>query len=132
MTVTDRTQSAKAAKSRPPRFPAENRFLTALAGIATLLGIVIGGYLYGQFLAARDLGGRDAVIEELRTENQKLKRSVDDKVAQLTTLQSQHDAARAALEAIMPTANTYNITPNQTLSVGRRPFDRWHGRLARQ
>jgi cell division protein FtsB len=116
MTVTDRTRSANVpGKSRPPMFPAENRFLTALAGIATILGILIGGYLYGQFLAARDLGGRDAVIEELRTENQKLKRSIDEKMAQVTTLQSQHDAARAALEAIMPTANTYNIIPNQTL-----------------
>jgi cell division protein FtsB len=116
--VTDRTQSASVpGKPRPSRFPAENRFLTALAGIVTILGILIGGYLYGQFLAARDLGGRDAVIEELRTENQKLKRSIDEKQAQLTKLQSQHDAARAALEAIMPTANTYNIVPNQTLIV---------------
>ena len=118
MTVTDRTPSANVPrKSRPPIFPAENRFLTALAGIVTVLGILIGGYLYGQFLAARDLGGRDAVIEQLRTENQKLKRSIDEKMAQLTTLQAKHDAAQAALQAIMPAANTYNIIPNQTLIV---------------
>jgi cell division protein FtsB len=118
MTVTDKTQSATPqTKARSPMFPAENRFLTALAGITTVIGILIGGYLYGQFLSARDLGGRDAVIEELRTENQKLKRSIDEKQAQLTTLQGMQDAARAALEAIMPAANTYNIIPNQTLIV---------------
>ncbi len=116
--MTDRTQPAKQqAKARPPLFPAENRFLTALAGITTVVGILVGGYLYGQFLSARDLGGRDAVIEQLRTENQKLKRTVDEKQAQLTTLQGKQDAAHAALEAIMPTANSYNIVPNQTLIV---------------
>jgi cell division protein FtsB len=116
--VTDSTQPAdQRAKARASLFPAENRFLTALAGITTVVGILVGGYLYGQFLAARDLGGRDTVIEQLRTENQTLKRTIDEKQAQFTTLQGQHDAARAALQMIMPTANTYNIAPNQTLIV---------------
>jgi hypothetical protein len=95
----------------------ESAFFTAVAGVVILLGILIGGYLYGKYLSARDLGGRDIVIEELRSENQKLKRQVDEKTAQLTTVQAKLAGVQAALQAIMPAADTYNIGPNQTLIV---------------
>jgi hypothetical protein len=85
--------------------------------VVVLIGILVGGYLYGQFLAARDLGGRDTIIEQLRSENQKLKRSGDEAQAQLSNMSTKLKSTQATLEAILPSANTYNIVPNQTLIV---------------
>ena len=80
-------------------------------------GILVGGHLYGQFLANRDLGGRDNAIAALRTQSQKLKFTFDEKSALATELQAKLDSAQASLSAIMPAANTYNINPNQSLIV---------------
>jgi hypothetical protein len=118
--VIDRTQSNRPAARRPRRFfdTPEARIVTIVAIIVSLLAIVIGGHIYGKYLANLDLNGRDAAMEQLRAEAQKLKRGLDEKTLQLTRTQAQLTTARAALEAVMPSANTYNIVPNQTLIVG--------------
>jgi hypothetical protein len=86
--------------------------------VVVILAILIGGHLYGRFLSARDLGGRDNAIEQMRAESQKQKRDIDEKSAQLSELQRKMTDAQAALEAILPQKDTYNIVPNQTLIVG--------------
>lgn len=96
---------------------AENRYVVVVAIVIVLVGVIAGGHLYGRFLSARDLGGRDNVIEQLRAENQKLKRSGDEKSAKLTEMQVKLNGVQSALEAIMPIADTYNLNPNQTLIV---------------
>lgn len=118
--MTDRTDAGGPARGnlRQRVLAAEVRFITLAACVITVVGIAVGGHLYGRFLSARDLNGRDAAIEQLQAQAQKLKRSVDDKSAQLTALQIKLNAAQAALEAIMPKANTYNIYPNQSLVIG--------------
>jgi hypothetical protein len=95
----------------------ESRFVVIAACLIALLGITIGGHLYGRFLSARDLGGRDAAIEQLQSESQKFKREIDDKSAQIGALQTKLASAQATLEAIMPSENSYNVNPNQTLIV---------------
>jgi cell division protein FtsB len=118
--VTDSTDGGRSVRgSFRQRFLAtgESRFVTIAAFLVVILGISIGGHLYGRFLSARDLGGRDAAIEQLQSEGQKLKRELDDKSAQITALQIKLANAQAALEAIMPSENTYNVNPNQTLIV---------------
>jgi hypothetical protein len=95
-----------------------SRFVSAVACIVAIVVILVGGHLYGRYLANKDLGGRDNAIEQLRTESQQQKRNIDQKSAQLTELQATVDRTKALLEAIMPTKDTYNIMPNQTLIVG--------------
>jgi hypothetical protein len=99
-------------------FRGENAVTTVVACIVVVLCSLIGGHLYGRFLSARDLGGRDAAIEQMRAESQKQKRDIDGKSAQITELQRKLMDAQAALEAILPQKDTYNIAPNQTLIVG--------------
>jgi uncharacterized coiled-coil protein SlyX len=83
-----------------------------------IIGILIGGRLYGKYLSSMDVAQREAQIEQLRAESQKQKRDIDSKSTQLTALQDKLNKTQAALDAIMPSAHTYNIQPNQTLILG--------------
>ena len=69
--MSDRTQSGRSVPLRPLAGP--NGFVVSIACIVAVLAILIGGHLYGQFLASRDLGGRDNTIEQLNDQTQKLK-----------------------------------------------------------
>lgn len=116
--MSDRTGASRSGGNDHRRRTNDNRLVVGVAFVITVLCILIGGHLYGQFLSARDLGGRDTAIEQLRAENQNLKRQLDAKAAQTTDLDAKLKQARASLAAIMPTTNTYNIEPNQSLVVG--------------
>jgi cell division protein FtsB len=117
--VSERTPSSRSARQGTSwrLLRAEIRFVTITAVIVALLGILAGGHIYGRYLANRELAGRENAIEHLQTESQDLKRRNDDFSAQVTDLQTKLDKAEAALKAIMPSENTYNINPNQTLIV---------------
>jgi hypothetical protein len=96
----------------------DNRFVIGAAVVIAIICILVGGHLYGRYLSARDLGGRDNAIEQLRAESQRTKRQLDAKSAEVTELQVKLDKAQAALNAIMPSQNTFNIQPNQAIAVG--------------
>jgi H+/gluconate symporter-like permease len=116
--VADRTRSSSAQQTYRRRFfQAENRSIIIAACLISAAAIVIGGHLYGRFLANRELGGRDTAIEQLRTESQRQKRQNDQQSAQLTEMATKLKGVQAKLDAIMPAANTYDIIPNQTLLV---------------
>ena len=54
---------------------------------------------------------------QLRSENQGLKSQIVDKTAKFDELRDTLAGVQAALHAIMPSENTYNISPNQSLIV---------------
>lgn len=118
--MSDRTSAARPADASRRRLFAtrESRIVAIAALIIAILVMLIGGHFYGSYLASRDLGGRDVTIEELRAETQKQSRRIDEFSAQVTSLQAKLASVQAALDAIMPQANTYNISPNQSLIVG--------------
>jgi cell division protein FtsB len=117
--VVDRTQSGRSPRGPWRRFFGAERLGPAiLVIIIIIVGIIIGGHLYGRYLSSIDLADREAQLEQLRAESQKQKRDIDGKSQQLTTLQDKLTKTQAALDAVMPSANTYNINPNQTLILG--------------
>jgi len=116
--VSDSTKAASSGGRRRYRLTDSNRFVIVTACVISIVCILIGGHLYGRFLSARDLGGRDNAIQQLVAQNQKLKRQLDEKSDQATQTQAKLEQARATLSAIMPTKDTYNISPNQSLVVG--------------
>ena len=117
--MIDRTQSSRTRQiSRWRLFSAEHPAATVVALVVLVLAILIGGHLYGRYLSSIDSAGREATIEQLRAESQKQKRDIDGKSQQITLLQPKLAKTQAALDAITPSANTYNINPNQTLIVG--------------
>src|SRR5215469_2117084 len=114
--VLDRTQPGRNPRSSRWRllWP-EQRGTAILVAIIIIAGTVIGGHLYGRYLSSIDLAEREAQLEQLRSESQKQKRDIDGKSQQITLLQTKLTKTQAALDAILPSANTYNINPNQTL-----------------
>ena len=115
--MNDSTPSNRRAMPRPARWRrlAGYRPTIIVSCIIIIIGILIGGRLYGKYLSSMDVAEREAQIEQLRAESQKQKRDIDSKSQQLTTLQDKLNKTQAALDAIMPSAHTYNIQPNQTL-----------------
>jgi hypothetical protein len=82
-----------------------------------IAGVGIGGHIYGRQLARGDTQERDAAIIQLRADVQKLDAQLNDENGKLAALQTKLTGVQATLEAIMPSKNTYNIQPNQSLSV---------------
>jgi hypothetical protein len=118
--VIDRTKPDRPApaNSRSRLFRAFNRLVVAIVFIIMCLGILIGGRLYGRYLAALDLAGRENTITQLRVEAQKQKTQYDSQAAELSVMEAKLKSTQAVLDSIMPSANTYTINPNQTLIVG--------------
>ncbi len=75
----------------------DSRFVSVAACIVAVVVILVGGHLYGRYLADKDLGGRDNVIAQLQVENQQVKRNIDQKSAQLSQLQAKLDKLKPSL-----------------------------------
>lgn len=115
---TNMSRSASTAHRRRLLPTDDNRFVIGAACIIAIVCVLVGGHLYGRYLSARDLGGRDNAIAQLRAEDQRTKRQLDAKSAEVTELQTRLDKVQATLNAIMPSQNTFNIQPNQAIVVG--------------
>lgn len=117
--MSDRTSANRTADGGlRRRLMNDNRFVIAAACVIAIACILVGGHFYGRYLSARDLGGRDTAIEQLRAQTQNIKRQLDSKSAQATELDAKLKKVQAMLDSIMPSANRYNIQPNQSLVVG--------------
>jgi hypothetical protein len=90
----------------------------SIAFFLMCLGILIGGHLYGRYLASFNSTSTDNTITELVSQNQKQKRVSDSLSAELTAMGIKMQSAQATLDSIMPAPNTYTLKPNQTLIVG--------------
>jgi hypothetical protein len=97
------------------RFPPP--WSVAVAFVIMCLGILIGGHLYGRYLASFN-SGLDDTITELRIRTQFEKSQADSQALELTTMEAKLKSIQAALDSIMLSPNTYMIKPNQTLIVG--------------
>ena len=118
--MTDRTDAGRAGRNKARRRwfgSRENRNVVIVAFVVAVVCILVGGRLYGLYLASLETRGRDNAIEELRAESQKFKAHGDDLSAQITELQAKLASAQALVETVMPAKNTYNFDPNQTRIV---------------
>src|SRR5215472_15563914 len=84
-----------------------------------LLTILVGvvAYLIGLNVGYLDIAGARQVIQQLRADNQKLKTEIADLNATQVALQNRLTTFEAALDEIIPSKNTYNIKPNQSMIV---------------
>jgi hypothetical protein len=112
--VTDTTESRQTVRSRL------YRLLTAQRGRLLLIAAILGGigcYVIGLNIGHLDIAAARQAIQQLRADNQKLKTQISDQSATQVALQTKLSTTEAALEAIVPSKNTYNIKPNQSLIV---------------
>lgn len=93
------------------------RALILFIETALILVVAVIGHLTGRELGRRQLERRDEIILELREELQKRGGELGRRSDQLTALQLKLNSVQAALDAIVPSENTFNIVPNQSLLV---------------
>jgi hypothetical protein len=116
--VHDRARPDRDRPENSRRFRANNWLVIAIAFVLMCLGILIGGHLYGRYLASFNSTSTDNIITELVSQGQKQKRVDDSLSAEITAMVIKLQNAQATLDSIMPSPNTYTIKPNQTLIVG--------------
>ena len=95
--------------------PALRSRLRSPAAVVLILFIMVSGYFWGRQFNVRDIAQRDAAIQQLQSDGQRLAADIADQSANLTALRAELTSTKAALDAIMPSQNTYNIIPNQSL-----------------
>jgi hypothetical protein len=117
--VTERTESGRSVGKSPRPYAARrDRLLVVAVSACIMLGSAIGGYLLGRQLASRPLADATRLIQQIQPENQRLKTEVIDQNSKLVALQAKFTKVQAALEAVMPSKNTYKIFPNQSIVAG--------------
>ena len=105
---------------QPSRFfrTTASRSVGVIACVALVLGSGIGSYFLTRTASDNEIKASNLKIVELQNENQRLNADNTTKLVTISDLQSQLKSAHAKLTAIMPTENTYIISPNQSILVG--------------
>lgn len=120
--MTDRTQASRTVPTSPRLYrmttTGGGQFLLVCIAIIIALVIGISGYALGRNSASSDLTTANTLNQQLQAEGQRYKREVADQGAFINAMQAKIAGIQATLDAIMPTQDTYNISPNQSLTVG--------------
>jgi cell division protein FtsB len=98
------------------------RVISGIFCIVLLLAVMIGSYFYARFSGDAELKAANLRIVQVQNDNQKLIAENTDLLGTIADLQIQVKNAQAKLAVIMPTENTYNIIPNQSLIVANGRF----------
>lgn len=93
------------------------RFRLAVIAVLLVLGIAIGGHMYGRYLARSDIQDRDNTIQQLQSEIQKLEGQITEADGKLAAMQSRLTRFQSAMDAMVPTQDTYTLNPDQSLIV---------------
>ena len=112
--MSETTGSTRPRQGRPRL----SRLLTARYSRVLLVGAMLGGvagYLIGLNVAYFDISAAKELVQQVRTDNQKLKIEIIDQNARQVALQAKLTDAETTLKAIVPTDDTYIIKPNQSL-----------------
>jgi cell division protein FtsB len=93
------------------------RFLSVLVCVVLILAVAVTSYFVSRVMGDNELKAANLRIVQVQSENQKITADNTNLMGTITDLQIQIKNAQAKLAAIMPTENTYNINPNQSLIV---------------
>jgi hypothetical protein len=115
--VSDTSQRGRSASASFRLMSHGGRALLFVVGLLLVLAGAFGGYLFGRQLTYDDVLAGRQLVQQLQSENQTLNHQIVDQAAQLASLQANLTNLQAALNAIMPTQDTYNVNPNQSMIV---------------
>ncbi len=93
------------------------RFLLVAAGTVLILGVAIGGYIFGREIVYHDIVAHENTIQQLRSDVQKLLAEITDQNAQFAALQTKLASVQAALDASRPAQDTCEVSPRECVSV---------------
>jgi hypothetical protein len=102
---------------QPPFFATSAGRSLGVVVSAVFIGAAIGSYFLGRSVSDNEIKASNIRNLELQSENQKLSADNTNKLVAISDLQSQFKNVQTKLTAIMPSENTYNISPNQSLIV---------------
>jgi hypothetical protein len=85
-----------------------------IVGIMTIVGALFG-FEYRAFVDRADMIDSNSRVIETRNENRGLKANVTELNKKIEALQSKLASEQAALEAIVPSKNAYNLFPNKSV-----------------
>ena len=80
-----------------------------------ILAAAVGGYALGVRVAHHDNAETAQLIQQLRSEGQKLKKQIADQAASLVSLQAKYGDMETAMHAMKPAQNTYDLKPNESV-----------------
>jgi hypothetical protein len=116
-----RKRTVTGASAQLPRH--RRRKHLSVAGSRTLLLLIIlligiGGYALGLNMARREIADSKALVQQLQTESQKIKKDAAALAATNTQLEAKFDSLQNAMNQMKPSKDTYNLKPNQSIVVG--------------
>lgn len=110
---------AEMAGSAPPaqtsRDPADNRSRLIVVSVVFLLLGAIGGYFFGIHSVSGDVQAKARAILQLTDQVQQLEKTIAEQSAKNAELQAELNHAHAAMMAMMPNENTYELNPNHSI-----------------
>ena len=116
--VTQGTQSGRTS-ARWSRFLATRagRLLSIVACAIIIVVVAFGSYLLGRSVGDTALKAANRTLDFAQNEYDKLAADNNRQLATVADLRVQLTKAKAALNAIMPSENTFNIDPNESRIV---------------
>jgi hypothetical protein len=97
--------------------PSGTRKRRIWTSIALLLVGALGGFAYRGYADSRDMADSNNLFLQSRIEVRDLKTQIADQKEKFAALRTKLEGVQAALEAITPSENTYNMTPNKSMIV---------------
>jgi len=108
--VTEKAETGGTVRRNP-------LLLIGLSVLILLVGLGVGFVLRARLDYSKIMDATELVLQT-RSENQKLAAQLNEVRAKAAALQTQLKGVQDALDAIMPAKNAYNVSPNQSLTVG--------------
>jgi hypothetical protein len=119
--VTEETQSGRSNRNRRRPYYVwmvqGGRSRVVGVSVALLLVGALAGYVFGRLMYQHVITEARELSQQVQAESQKLKGEMAGQTVNIATLQAKLTSVQATLEAIVPSENTYNISPNQSLIV---------------
>jgi hypothetical protein len=114
---TTREGGSTPTGARQRRTP-PSRLSTIVAAVLALVIVAAGTFVISRSVRDTDLVAATGQVQRLETINQKLVAQIVAGAEILNSMENKTKDIQAKLDAIMPSKDTYNIHPNQSLIIG--------------
>ena len=117
--MTDTMRAGPRSTRKPPLMSTPGgRFIALLVLIVVIALATLVSYFIFRTVSTSELHAAQARIVEVESQNQRLAAQLNKNLAASVDIQSKLKSVQDKLEAILPSQDTYNVTPNQAVVAG--------------